>query len=62
MGVSSIGGLFHLSGELFNLTNIPFRGGTPLLTALLSNEVQLGFDGIPSVIEHVRAGKLHTCE
>jgi len=54
----------HLSGELFKmmtgleLLHVPYRGSAPALTDLLSGQVQLMFDNMPSSIEHIRAGKL----
>jgi tripartite-type tricarboxylate transporter receptor subunit TctC len=54
----------HLSGEMFkmmtgvNLLHVPYRGAAPALTDLISGQVQLMFDNMPSSIEHIRAGKL----
>src|SRR5262245_25594752 len=54
----------HLSGELFkmmtglNLLHVPYRGSAPALTDLISGQVQLMFDNMPSSIEHIKAGKL----
>jgi tripartite-type tricarboxylate transporter receptor subunit TctC len=54
----------HLSGEMFkmmtgvNLLHVPYRGAAPALTDLLSGQVQIMFDNMPSSIEHIRAGKL----
>jgi tripartite-type tricarboxylate transporter receptor subunit TctC len=54
----------HLSGELFkmmagvNMQHVPYRGAAPALTDLISGQVQLMFDNMPSSIEHIRAGKL----
>jgi tripartite-type tricarboxylate transporter receptor subunit TctC len=53
----------HLSGELLNgrakigLVHVPYRGATAV-TDLLGGQVQLMFATIPSVIQHVRAGRL----
>lgn len=54
----------HLSGELFNamakveLTHIPYKGSAPAVTDLLGNQIAIMFDNMPSVIPHVRSGKL----
>jgi tripartite-type tricarboxylate transporter receptor subunit TctC len=54
----------HLSGEMFkmmagvDLLHVPYRGAAPALTDLISGQVQLMFDNMPSSIEHIRAGKL----
>lgn len=55
----------HLSGELFksmtkvDLTHIPYKGSAPAVTDLLGNQIAIMFDNMPSVIPHVRSGKLH---
>ena len=54
----------HLAGELFkvmtgvDMVHVPYRGAAPALTDLLGGQVQVMFDGLPSSIEHIRAGKL----
>jgi tripartite-type tricarboxylate transporter receptor subunit TctC len=54
----------HLAGELFKLSagvkmvHIPYRGSSPMVTDLLSGQVQAAFDNLPASIEHIRAGKL----
>src|SRR5262249_41381818 len=54
----------HLSGEMFkmmtglNLLHVPYRGSAPALTDLISGQVQVMFDNMPSSIEQIRAGKL----
>jgi tripartite-type tricarboxylate transporter receptor subunit TctC len=54
----------HLSGEMFkmmtgvNMLHVPYRGAAPALTDLISGQVQIMFDNMPSSIEHIRAGKL----
>ena len=54
----------HLAMELFNsmagikLTHVAYSGGGPVLTAVLSGEVQLTPGGVAIVMPHVRSGKL----
>ncbi|PWT84793.1 MAG: MFS transporter [Proteobacteria bacterium] len=64
MASSGNGTSIHLSGEMFkmmtglNLLHVPYRGSAPALTDLISGQVQLMFDNMPSSIEQIRAGKL----
>ncbi|MGJ9416230.1 Bug family tripartite tricarboxylate transporter substrate binding protein [Massilia sp. CMS3.1] len=61
---SGSGTSIHLSAEMFNqmagvdMQHIPYKGSAPALTDLLSGQTALMFDNMPSVISHVRAGKL----
>jgi tripartite-type tricarboxylate transporter receptor subunit TctC len=64
MASSGNGTSVHLSGEMFkmmtglNLLHVPYRGSAPALTDLISGQVQLMFDNMPSSIEQIKAGKL----
>jgi tripartite-type tricarboxylate transporter receptor subunit TctC len=59
-----VGNGSHLAGELFasmaniNLVHVPYKGTAPAATALLAGDVSLAFSSIPTVLPHVRAGKL----
>jgi tripartite-type tricarboxylate transporter receptor subunit TctC len=58
------GSTSHVAGELFKLTagismqHVPYRGSAPMVTDLLSGQVQSAFDNLPASIEHIRSGKL----
>jgi tripartite-type tricarboxylate transporter receptor subunit TctC len=58
------GTVLHVAGELFkmmtgiNMQHVPYRGDAPALTDLIGGQVQVMFTGLPSSIEHIRAGKL----
>jgi tripartite-type tricarboxylate transporter receptor subunit TctC len=59
-----IGNGGHLSTELFasmagvDLLHVPYKGTAPAVTALLAGEVSLSLSSIPTVLPHIRAGKL----
>lgn len=62
---SGIGSANHLSGELFKtmagieMVHVPYKGGSPALTALIAGEVQVSFtSGV--AITHSKAGRLKT--
>ncbi len=54
----------HLSGELFKvmtgvqLQHVPYRGSAPALTDMISGQVQVMFDNMPSSLPHIQGGKL----
>jgi tripartite-type tricarboxylate transporter receptor subunit TctC len=54
----------HLSGALFmmmtgvELVHVPYRGAGPALTDMLSGQVQVMFDNLPSSIGHIQGGRL----
>jgi tripartite-type tricarboxylate transporter receptor subunit TctC len=54
----------HLSGEMFmamtgaRMQHVPYRGAAPALTDLLGGQVQVIFDNMPSVLQHIRSGAL----
>lgn len=58
------GGSTHLAGELFksmasiDIRHIPYKGSSAVMTDIIGGQVQITFDNLPSVIQHVRSGKL----
>jgi tripartite-type tricarboxylate transporter receptor subunit TctC len=54
----------HLVGELFKkafnvqVTHVPFTGGGPGLSALLADQVQLGFENLAAMLPYIESGKL----
>ena len=54
----------HISMELFktmagvDIVHIPYKGSAPAVTDLLGGQVQVMFDNVPNVLQHVKAGKL----
>jgi len=63
-GSSGIGGAGHLSGELFRLmakvdiVHVPYKGGAPAMTDLLSGQVAAIFATPVTAGPHVKAGKI----
>jgi tripartite-type tricarboxylate transporter receptor subunit TctC len=59
-----VGSAPHASWELFRsmtgirMLHVPYRGGAPAITALLSEQVQVYFANIAEAMEHIKAGKL----
>src|SRR3954470_6740852 len=64
MASSGNGTSVHLSGELFmamtgvKMQHVPYRGAALALTDLIGGQVQVIFDNMPSVIQHIRSGAL----
>lgn len=61
---AGIGSSPHLAGELFALmaglkmTHVAYKGTAPALTDLMGNQVQAFFGPVPTIIEHVKQGRL----
>ena len=64
MASAGIGTTPHMSGELFkmmagiDMVHVPYRGTGPAHADLISGQVQVLFDGMPSCIALVRGGQL----
>src|SRR5712691_5555031 len=54
----------HLAGELFkamagvDMLHVPYRGAAPALTDLIGGQVEVMFEGMASLVDHIRTGKL----
>ncbi len=61
---SGAGSTQHIAAELFKdatgtfITHIPYRGSSPALIDLIAGQVQISFDTMPSVIGHIKSGKI----
>ncbi len=62
-GSSGVGGSNHLNPVAFErqagvqLSHIPYRGGGPMLTALLGGEVDMVIGSLPTVIGYAKSGQ-----
>ena len=63
-GSAGIGNGQHLAGELLaqkagiEWLHVPYKGGGPVLTAVLGGEVHLNFPGATVAVPHIKSGKL----
>ena len=63
-GTAGIGNGQHLAGVLFSqkagidMLHVPYKGGGPVLTAVLGGEVHINFPGASVAVPHVKSGKL----
>ena len=61
---SGVGGLIHLTGELFkqmariNIVHVPYKGTSLLLPDLLSGQVAMAIDTPPAHVPFIKSGKL----
>jgi tripartite-type tricarboxylate transporter receptor subunit TctC len=63
IGNAGNGGAHHLSGELFqdaagiDMLSVPYKGGGPAATALLSGEIDMMFEQTYAALPSIQAGK-----
>jgi len=63
-GSTSLGGSPHMSGELLktmaqvDIVHVPYKGGGPMLIDLMGGQIPIGFDNLPSSMNHIRSGKI----
>ena len=61
---SGAGSLQHIAAESFksmagvDIVHVPFKGSGQAVIDLIAGNVDMNFDSIPAVIQHVKAGKL----
>ena len=63
-GSAGVGSSVHMMGELYKMvakapiTHVPYKGSSAALNDLMGDQIQLMFENPPTVIQHVKAGKL----
>ena len=63
-GSSGTGSSIHLSGEMFkartgvDMTHVPYRGSGEAVPALISGNIDVMFDNLPSAMPQIKAGEL----
>lgn len=63
-GSTGVAGGPHLAGELMNnlvgisMLHVPYKGGSPVMAALLGGEVSVSFSTLPTVMPHRESGRL----
>jgi tripartite-type tricarboxylate transporter receptor subunit TctC len=63
-GSGGLGTTSHLAGELFksmtkvDIVHVPYKGNVPAITDVLGGQTAMTFATMPTVLPHVRAGKL----
>src|SRR5256884_6409229 len=63
-GSAGLGTTSHLAGEMFksmtkvDIVHVPYKGNVPAITDLLGGQTSMIFATMPTVLPHVRAGKL----
>ena len=61
---SGLGSPPHLMMEMFtsvtgtSMVHVPYKGGAPSVSELIAGHVQLGFNALPTVLQHIKVGRL----
>jgi len=61
---SGLGGPQHVSAELFaamagvQMVHVPYKGESQAITDVLGNQIPLMFSNLPTLLPHIRSGKL----
>jgi tripartite-type tricarboxylate transporter receptor subunit TctC len=63
-GSVGVGSMYHVLGEHFaqqidaRMTHVPYKGGAPLVQAMLGNQVDIAFVSTPLILPHIKSGKV----
>ena len=63
-GSAGIGSIHHMTMAIFadqvgiDVLHVPYRAGTAMVNGLLTGEIQIGWSGIPNVMQQIASGQL----
>ena len=63
-GSGGVGVGIHMAGELFShvtgikIVHVPYKGAAPAMTAVMTGEVDMMFNGIPPTLGHIKSGRV----
>jgi tripartite-type tricarboxylate transporter receptor subunit TctC len=63
-GSAGVGSIHHMTMAIFadqvgiDVVHVPYRGGTAMVNGVLAGEVQVGWSGIPNVMQLIASGQL----
>jgi len=63
-GSTGSGSSNHLTMELLmkmtsvKMAHIPYKGSAPAVTAMIGGEIDVLFDNVPNVVQHIKAGRM----
>ena len=63
-GSAGVGSIHHMTMAIFadqvgiDVLHVPYRGGTAMVNGVLTGEVQVGWSGIPNVMQLIASGQL----
>jgi tripartite-type tricarboxylate transporter receptor subunit TctC len=63
-GSAGFGSIHHMTMAIFadqtgiDVLHVPYRGGTAMVNGLLTGEIQVGWSGIPNILQAMQSGQL----
>ena len=63
-GSSGPGSNYHMAAELLknltgvNIVHVPYKGSTGMRIDILSGQIQILFDAVPTMVPYIKAGKV----
>ena len=56
--MQTVGGMMLADAAGIKISNVVYKGGAPMVTDLLGGQIKVGTSALPSVLAHIRDGKL----